>query len=242
MSTRSFVSLLTAACLAMIAIWGGLICPSALAQSPDSSAQTLANVHASKINPRLVTTFDPSWFAESITADPHGNFYVSLSSWITNRCQVARVTPDGEQKVFATFPSDVCPPNGFLLGVAFDEHNRLHVASATSAGPPSGVYRVEDNGELTLVLSLPPQQWPQRRCLLWGGSVRLRQHSRSHLEKAAPGQHLRRCALVPKYSTAGSRRIWRKRDRFLPRRALRRGLLRRRRLDYRKHRPHPPPP
>ena len=131
-----------------------------VAQSPASFAQTMATSGGPTLKPHLVTAFDPAFFAESITTDHDGNLYVSVSNWV-DTCEVLRVTADGKQtKVVAAFPLDICA-NGFLLGVAFDEENRLHVAVETWAGPTNpGVYRVGNDGTLTLVLSLPAASCP----------------------------------------------------------------------------------
>ena len=149
---------------AFLAASAVLVCSVAFAQSTASFAQTEATSRGSMLKPQLVTSFECDsthcFFAESITADRDGNLYVSLSDWVST-CEILRVTPDGKQtKVVAAFPLDICS-NGFLLGVAFDEENRLHVAAYTWAGPTNpGVYRVNHDGTPTLVLSLPADSFP----------------------------------------------------------------------------------
>ena len=63
-------------------------------------------------------------------------------------------------EIWVTFPSEICT-NGFLLGVAFDDKDRLYVAVDTWAGRFNpGVFRVEANRSLTQVMSLPPGSFP----------------------------------------------------------------------------------
>jgi len=120
---------------------------------------------ATSMNPRVFASLQ--WdsthqlFAESLTAGKDGMLYAGISdSLFTGLCYVARFLPNGKQQVLATVPAVICA-NGFLLGVAFDEDNRLHVAFFTSApGANPGVYRVEPNGSLTLAFRLPPDSFP----------------------------------------------------------------------------------
>jgi len=127
----------------------------------------MLNAGPPQINARLVTSFEwdstHQFFAESITVGRDGNIYGGVSDNLSTLCQIVRFTPDGRQKkVVATFPPTTCDAGGFLLGVAFDEENKLHVIAMTfnpSAGPP-GVYRIGDDGSVTCVLSLPTGSFP----------------------------------------------------------------------------------
>jgi len=152
--------------VALLAASAVLVCSVAFAQSTASFTQTEPNSRGSMLKPQLVTSFE--WdsthqlFAESITAGRDGNLYLGVSDNLpSGRCQIVRFTPDGKQKkVVANFPPEICA-NGFLLGVAFDEENRLHVAvDSGSPGPSPGVYRVGDDGAITRVLSLPADSFP----------------------------------------------------------------------------------
>jgi len=143
-----------------------LVCSVAFTQSTASFAQTMATSGGSMLKPHLITSFE--WdsmhqlFAESITAGRDGNLYLGVSDNVpSGLCQIVKFTPDGKQKtVVANFPFNTCA-NGFLLGVAFDEENRLHVAvDSGSPGPNPGVYRVGDDGAITSVLSLPADSFP----------------------------------------------------------------------------------
>jgi sugar lactone lactonase YvrE len=131
-----------------------------------ASAESTALHAETVLKPHLVTTFPPdsrgyAFFAESITADKKGNLYVSLSNWV-DTCQVVRMSPDGTEKaVIASFPADFCA-TGFLLGVAFDDTQRLYVATY-NRGPDvsfQGIYSIDNNGGLTLELSLPAASFP----------------------------------------------------------------------------------
>ena len=156
MNIRVQRSIIRAACLVLV----GSI---ALAQSPGPIAQGAAAGRAVLLNPKVVASFECNsthcFLVESITLDHKGNIYGSLSDWI-GTCGVVKITPKGEQTMIAALPSNACAL-GIMLGVAFDEHNRLHVIF-WSWGPDAstGVYRVEENGSLTLVFQLPTNIWP----------------------------------------------------------------------------------
>lgn len=130
----------------------------ALAQSKRVSGAT-------NLNPQVFATLqwdsNHQLFTESLTTGKDGMLYAGVSDYLfTGLCYVARFLPNGKQQVLATVPTDICA-NGFLLGVAFNEESRLHVAVYTWApGVNPGVYRVEPNGSLTLVLSLPSDSFP----------------------------------------------------------------------------------
>ena len=120
---------------------------------------------ATNLNPRLFASLQ--WdsthqlFADSLTAGKDGMLYAGISDYLfTGLCYVARFLPNGKQQVLATALA-VNFANGFLLGVAFSEDNRLYVAFYTWApGVNPGVYRVEPNGSLTLAFSLPRDSFP----------------------------------------------------------------------------------
>lgn len=102
------------------------------------------------------------FLAESITAGRDGKLYASVSdNQGTGLCYILRLTTDGKQeKVVATFPPLICS-SGMLLGVAFDDENRLHVGVTDwNLGTGSGVFRVERDGSITRVLQLPAWTFP----------------------------------------------------------------------------------
>ncbi len=144
-------------------VFAALVCSVVFVAGTASFAQAK---RAANLKPQVITSFEwdstHQFFAESLTAGRDGKLYAGVSDGVfTGVCYVARFSPDGKhQQVVATFPSLICA-NGFLLGITFDDDNRLHVALDTWApGVNPGVYRVEPNGSLTLVLSLPPDSFP----------------------------------------------------------------------------------
>ncbi len=151
---------------ALRVVFALLVCSLAVALSTASFAQTKAINGSSKLKPHVVTSFEydstHQMLPESITAGPDGKLYAGVSDFLfTGLCYIERLTPDGkQQQVIANFPPSICS-NGFLLGVAFDEEDRLYVAVDTfTPDVPPGVYRVEHNGTATRVLSLPPGSFP----------------------------------------------------------------------------------
>jgi len=130
-----------------------------------SFAQSKPANRGSHFKPQVLTTFPwdltHQFFPESITAGRDGMLYVSVTDNLaTGPCYILRLSPDGKRQEKLAFPSNICT-TGNLLGVAFDEENRLHVAVADwSPGPGPGVYRVEHNGSVTCVLKLPDGSFP----------------------------------------------------------------------------------
>ena len=156
---------------ALRVVFAGLVCSVAFALSAASFAQTtMAASGKSKLKPHVVTKFEydsrHQMFPESITAGPDGYLYASVTDLeVTDGvqhdlCYIARFKPDGERQEKLAFPPNICS-TGNLLGVAFDEEDRLYVAVADwPPGPGPGVYRVEHNGSPTRVLSLPDGSFP----------------------------------------------------------------------------------
>ncbi len=125
--------------------------------------------------PRTVTTFsagDYGAFLEGLAADSHGNLFGSLTTWGyydenvdpslwgSNIGQIWKVTPSGHKKLVAT--KDLSP-NGILLGVAVDRHDRVFVVTYDFGDPQTvgcGVYRVRPSGSMTKVIALPAGSWP----------------------------------------------------------------------------------
>jgi sugar lactone lactonase YvrE len=116
--------------------------------------------------PRTVASWpfaDPyGSFAESMALGHDGYLYVSRTIWgeESNVGVIERVSPTGNMP-----PKTVVGPidvdGGLVAGLAFDAKGRLYVALATfSSQNPPGVARVEPNGKLTRVLTLPPDSFP----------------------------------------------------------------------------------
>ena len=135
------------------------------------SAQSTPTACAAKTWPRAVACFEydfaHQFFAESITTGPNGELYVSLSDLeVTDGvqhdlCKIVRLRPeDGRQELVVQFGPSICR-NGLLLGIAFDEKGRLHVAYANwNDGNGSGIYRVEKDGSYRLAFALPQWTFP----------------------------------------------------------------------------------
>jgi sugar lactone lactonase YvrE len=152
-------------------VFAVLICSVAFALSTASFAQTKATNGSSTVKPHVVTSFEydstHQMFPESITAGPDGYLYASVSDLeLTDGvqhdlCYIVRIKLDGKrQEVVAKFTPLICS-SGLLLGVAFDDEKRLHVAVADwTNGTGSGVYRVEHNGSVTQILQLPQWTFP----------------------------------------------------------------------------------
>jgi sugar lactone lactonase YvrE len=157
--------------VAIRAVFALLVCSVAFALTTASSAQTKAKSSNSKLKPHSVTSFEydlpHQMFPESLTAGADGYLYASVSDLeVTDGvqhdlCYIVRIKPEGKrQEVVAKFPPSICG-NGLLLGVAFDDERRLHVAVADwTNGTGSGVYRVEHDGLITQVLQLPQWTFP----------------------------------------------------------------------------------
>ena len=157
---------LSVASVPMIAMCAVLFCPVALAQRPAAGTQSEAANEGLSLKPKVVMTFPVDWnssfpFPESITAGRDGHLYISVTDLLNpNNCQILRVTPEGTHvEVFAALPAVTCN-NAVLLGVAFDEEGRLHVAVRGLSTGISGVYRAEDDGSLTQVMRMPDNTIP----------------------------------------------------------------------------------
>jgi sugar lactone lactonase YvrE len=120
---------------------------------------------ASRPQARVVTAwpFNPPLgsFAESMALGRDGNLYVSLTVWgnKTDTARLFKVSPSTGARV--PFGPAIDVGQGLLTGVAFDRSGRLYVAAATfSSVVPPGVLRVDSDGHVTRVATLPADSFP----------------------------------------------------------------------------------
>lgn len=166
MKNRNSFLHLGVAFVMMIAMCAVLFCPVALAQSPTAGTQSEVTSGGLSLKPKVVVTFPVDWnssfpFPESVTAGRDGYLYISVTDLLNpNNRQILRVTPEGAHlEVFAALPAVTCN-NAVLLGVAFDEEGRLHVAVRGLSTGISGVYRAGNDGSMTQVMRLPDNTVP----------------------------------------------------------------------------------
>jgi sugar lactone lactonase YvrE len=119
---------------------------------------------ARPVVPRVVATFPASpeaqAFAESMALDRDGNLFATLTTWKAetwNQGQVWKISPNGKMKQVG--------PNldvGILSGLAFDANGNLYAGLITfdTDNVPSGVLRIDRNGQATRVVTLPPGSFP----------------------------------------------------------------------------------
>ena len=128
---------------------------------------TAAGRTAARVPVRTVASwpFTPPYgsFAESMARGPDGSLYVSRTIWgdTTDLGVIERVSPSNGSRTTVTGPVNV--DGGLFAGVTFDGQGRLYVALATFSSDPKnlpGVARVGPNGQLTRVLTLPPNSFP----------------------------------------------------------------------------------
>jgi sugar lactone lactonase YvrE len=104
-----------------------------------------------------LVSFDPALgeLPESMTADDHGNLYVSLLGGF-----VRRITPDGVVVPIATLP---LPSGGAATGIKVGPDGLIYIASASFAADPSAafVWRVSpDTGAVELFATLAAEGFP----------------------------------------------------------------------------------
>jgi sugar lactone lactonase YvrE len=92
-------------------------------------------------------------FAEGVAVDKDGNVYVSIRqspfgplAGLTD--QVWKFSPSGAKSILADFG----PPGGGACGLAVDADGNVYMARTPSAAPYNGVYRVDANGDVALIL------------------------------------------------------------------------------------------
>ncbi len=114
--------------------------------------------------PRVVATFPTGYafnsFAESMAFDRDGNLFATVTIWTDgtwNQGQVWKISPNGKMKQVG--------PNldvGILSGLAFDPSGNLYAGLITfdTDNVPSGVLRIDRNGQATRVVTLPPGSFP----------------------------------------------------------------------------------
>ena len=113
-----------------------------------------ASTQAASAGLRVITTFHPGDFPESLAIGRQGNLYVSLGFL----GEIVKVTPGGQHQLVAKLPTG----DGLLTGLAFDPSGRLYVADATfQARPvPPGIFRIGTSGLVTRVATLPKSSFP----------------------------------------------------------------------------------
>src|SRR5579863_4148953 len=104
-----------------------------------------------------VATFDPaqSQLPEGVAIDKEGNIYVGF--YPTG--QILKMTPHGEQSIFATL--DVSGSlGGGLVGFVLDEEGNLYVCDASGEPATHGIWKVERSGASRLIAALDPTGFP----------------------------------------------------------------------------------
>jgi sugar lactone lactonase YvrE len=104
-----------------------------------------------------VATFDQaqSQLPEGVAVDKEGNIYVGF--YPTG--QILKITPNGEQSIFATL--DVTGPvGGGLVGFVFDEEGDLYVCDASGTPATHGIWKVHKDGTTRLIAALDPSGFP----------------------------------------------------------------------------------
>jgi sugar lactone lactonase YvrE len=125
------------------------------ASSDSVGSAPLARHSAPVISP--LVSFDPALgeLPESMTADDHGNLYVSLLGGF-----VRRITLDGVVVPIATLP---LPSGGAATGIKVGPDGLIYIASASFAADPSAafVWRVApDTGAVELFATLAAEGFP----------------------------------------------------------------------------------
>jgi sugar lactone lactonase YvrE len=139
---------------AMTVSSAGVAADAAVAPDTDTAASA-----AQRLPPVIspLVSFDPALgeLPESMTADDHGNLYVSLLGGF-----VRRITPDGVVVPIATLP---LPSGGAATGIKVGPDGFIYVASASfAADPPAAfVWRVApDTGAVELFATLAAEGFP----------------------------------------------------------------------------------
>jgi sugar lactone lactonase YvrE len=120
----------------------------ALAQSGPSPAQLGKII--------TVATFDPtqSQLPEGVALDDEGNIYVGF--YPTG--QILKIAPSGAQSILATF--DVGSNGGGIVGFALDKENNLYVCLASFDPATHGIWKVDQEGNTSLIAKLDPTGFP----------------------------------------------------------------------------------
>jgi len=128
----------------------------ALAVSAAIPAGLATSAQAAPARFRVITTFNPGDFPESLAVDRSGTLYTSLG-FIG---EVVKVTPRGHQQLLAHL--DVGSAGGLITGLAFDSAGNLYVADATfeESPTPPGIFRIGARGVVTRVATLPADSFP----------------------------------------------------------------------------------
>lgn len=99
---------------------------------------------------------------ENLAMDSHGNIYVSLV--LTG--EIRKLAPDGTQSTFASLPLGAPPLTtcgafvGGVTGLAFDHHDVLYAGLASCDAASRGVWRIEPDGDATMLANLPISSLP----------------------------------------------------------------------------------
>ena len=113
--------------------------------------------------PEVLATFNPAFgeTPESVALDADNNAYVSLA--LTG--EIRKVTPEGDQSTLAFIPlgpPELCqgPFPGIMGALAIDVFGHLYVGAAACDPANKGIWRIEPDGDTTLIASLPPESLP----------------------------------------------------------------------------------
>lgn len=105
-----------------------------------------------------VATFDPTQgqLPEGIAVDKEGNIYVGFFP----TGQILKITPQGEQSIFATLDVSGAVFGGGMVGFALDEEGNLYVCNATGVASTHGIWKVDRNGASRRIAALDPTGFP----------------------------------------------------------------------------------
>ena len=144
---------------------------------------------------RVVATFPTGYefnsFAESMAFDRDGTLFATVTIWKAetwNQGQVWKISPNGKMRQIG--------PNldvGILSGLAFDANGNLYAGLITfdRTDVPSGVLRIDRNGQATRVVTLPAGSFPNGLAVR-GGDLYISDSSHGAVWRA----HLRRDAVA----------------------------------------------
>jgi sugar lactone lactonase YvrE len=148
----------------VLVLWLGCSVQGGLAQSTSGLS------HAALGIVTTVATFDPappqSQLPEGVAVDKEGNIYVGF--YPTG--QILKITPDGEQSIFATL--DVSGTvGGGLVGFALDKEGDLYVCDASGEPATHGIWKVSRNGATRRIAALDPSGFPNDLVFDEGGDL-----------------------------------------------------------------------
>ena len=114
--------------------------------------------HAALDKITTVATFDPTQgqLPEGVAVDKEGNIYVGFFP----TGQILKITPDGEQSIFATVDVSGAVPGGGMVGFALDEQGNLYVCNASGVPATHGIWKVDRNGAGRRIAALDPSGFP----------------------------------------------------------------------------------